>query len=124
MQKYSEAEVLNPKNKICIFTKKNMQVDLQTRLKAMLWDIPESQRLKIVDQILSDPVEMFRKDDQIFIKALNSFTWYELIRLIGKQNLPMLLTDTTIQKLFPVQRRIYYTNARRLLSKYALPAPR
>lgn len=87
----------------------------------MLWDIPENRRLEITDKILTSPVETFRKNDQLFIKALNSLKWYELTRLVGKQNLLMLLTDPTIQKLFPVQRRTYYTNARRLLSKYAIP---
>lgn len=101
-----------------------MQVDLHIKLKAMLWDIPEPQRTKIAGEILSNPVEMFRNDDQIFIKALNSLKWYELIRLVGKQNLLLLLTDSTIQKLFPVQRRTYYTNARRLLSKYTVPTSR
>lgn len=101
-----------------------MQVDLQIKLKAMLWDMPENQRVKIVSEILSNPVEIFRNDDQVFIKALNSLKWYELTRLVGKQNLLLLLTDSTIQKLFPVQRRTYYTNARRLLSKYAVPSSR
>jgi hypothetical protein len=99
-----------------------MQIELQNKLKAMLWDMPESRRIKIADEILSDPVEIFRNDDQLFIKALNSLKWYELNRLVGKQNLLMLLTDSTIQKLFPVQRRMYYINARRLLSKYTVPA--
>lgn len=101
-----------------------MQVDLPIKLKAMLWDVPENQRIKTVNEILANPLEMFRNNDQIFIKALNSLKWYELIRLVGKHNLLLLLTDSTIQKLFPVQRRNYYTNARRLLSKYAIPASR
>jgi len=101
-----------------------MQVDIHMKLKAMLWDMPELQRIKIASEILSNPVETFRNDDQIFIKALNSLKWYELTRLVGKQNLLTLLTDTTIQKLFPVQRRTYYKNARRLLSKYTVPASR
>lgn len=101
-----------------------MQVDIQIKLKAMLWDMPENQRVKIVNEILSNPVEIFQHDDQVFIKALNSLKWYELTRLVGKQNLLLLLTDSTIQKLFPVQRRTYYTNARRLLSKYAVPSSR
>jgi hypothetical protein len=88
----------------------------------MPWDIREDQRMEITDKILSNAVETFRHNDQLLIKALSSLKWYELIKLIGKQNLPALLTDSTIQKLFPVQRRIYYTNARRLLSKYSLPA--
>ena len=101
-----------------------MQVDLHTKLKAMLWDMPESERMKTVHEILANPFEMFRSNDQLFIKALNSLKWYELIRLVGKQNLLRLLTDATIQKLFPVQRRTYYTNARRLLSKYAVSTSR
>lgn len=99
-------------------------VGLDTKLRAMLWDIPENRRSEITHKILSNPVETFRNDDQIFIKALNSLKWHELIKLVGKQNLLMLLTDTTIQKLFPVQRRTYYTNARRLLSKYVVPTSR
>lgn len=101
-----------------------MQVDLHTKLKAMLWDIPEPRRFEIINKILSNPAETFRDEDQLFIKVLNSLKWYELIKLVGKQNLITLLTDTTIKKLFPVQRRTYYTNARRLLSKYAVPASR
>ena len=98
-----------------------MQVDLHIKLKAMLWDIPEDQRMKMLKDMLSKPVETFQNNDQVFIRALNSLKWYELTKLVGKQNLMLLLTDATIQKLFPVQRRTYYTNARRLLSKYTLP---
>ena len=94
---------------------------LQSKLQAMLWDIPEAKRQEIANAILSNPVSTFQQDDQLLIKALNSLKWYELIKLVGKQNLLSLLTDSTIQKLFPTQRRTYYTNARRLLSKYTVP---
>jgi hypothetical protein len=99
-----------------------MQVGLNTKINAMLWDTPESRRMEITNKILSNAVEIFRHDDQLFIKALSSLKWYELTNLVGKQNLLALLTDSTIQKLFPAQRRIYYSNARRLLSKYTIPA--
>lgn len=95
---------------------------LQSKLQAMLWDIPEAKRQEIASNILSNPVGAFQQDDQLFIKALNSLKWYELIKLVGQQNLLSLLTDSTIQKLFPTQRRTYYTNARRLLSKYTVPS--
>ena len=101
-----------------------MPIDIHVKLKAMLWDIPEPRRLEIVNRILSNPTKVFQTEDQLFIKALNSLKWYELIKLIGKQNLLTLLTDTTIQKLFPVQRRIHYSNARRLLSKYTISTSR
>ena len=99
-----------------------MQVGLDTKINAMLWDIPENKRMEISKKILSDAAETFRNNDQLFIRALGSLKWYELIKLTGKQNLLDLLTDSVIQKLFPVQQRIYYTNARRLLSKYVIPA--
>ena len=94
---------------------------LQSKLQAMLWDVPETKRQEIANTILANPVGTFLQDDQLFIKALNSLKWYELIKLLGKQNLLSLLTDSTIQKLFPTPRRTYYTNARRLLSKYSVP---
>ena len=99
-----------------------MQIDLQTKLKAMLWDIPGNKRLDIANKILSNPVETFQNDDQLLIKALNSLKWYELIRILGKQNLFNLLTDSILQKLYPIQRRTYYTNARRLLSECTISA--
>lgn len=61
-----------------------MQVDVHIKLKAMLWDMPESQRMKIASKILSNPVEIFRNDDQIFIIALNSLKWYELTKWENK----------------------------------------
>jgi hypothetical protein len=99
-----------------------MLVDVHTKLKAMLWDVPVNRRMIMADEILANPVDAFMNNDQIFIKALNSLKWYELIRLVGKRNLLMLLTDQTLQKVFPAQRRTYYSNARQLLSKYSLPA--
>lgn len=91
-------------------------------MQAMLWDVSENRRLEIANKILSNPVETLKNDDQLLIKVLDSLKWYELTGLVGRQNLLALLTDTTIQKLFPIQRRNYYKNARRLLSKYTVSA--
>jgi hypothetical protein len=99
-----------------------MQAGLHTKLNAMLWDIPLGKRSEISEKILTDPVHVFQRDEELFIKALNSLKWYELIKLVKKQNLPDLLTDSIIKKLYPLSRRTFYTNARRLLSKYSLPA--
>jgi len=99
-----------------------MQIGLQSKLKAMLWDMPESRRIELSDQILANPVQVFQNDEQLLVKALNSLKWYELTKLISKQKLLVLLSDSTIQKLYPLQRRIYYINARRLLSKYNVPS--
>jgi hypothetical protein len=97
-----------------------MESSLNAKINAMLWDIPKARRTEITQRLLEAPVETFRHDEQLFIKALGSLKWYELNRLVGKQNLFVLLTDATIQKLFPAQRQLYYSNARRLLSKYTL----
>jgi hypothetical protein len=98
-----------------------MQVELNVKLKAMLWDIPETRRLELSNEIISNPVQVFQRDEQLLLKALNSLKWYELTSLLGKENLLNLLTDSTIKKLYPDQRRTYYKNARRLLSKYFVP---
>lgn len=100
-----------------------MQVALQNKLNAMLWDLPQEKRSELANKILTDPFQVFLDNEQLFIKALNSLKWHELIKLISKEHLIALLTDSTIKKLYPVQRRTFYTNARRLLSKYAIPAP-
>jgi len=97
-----------------------MQAGLRTKLNAMLWDIPEEKRSEISDKILTDPFHIFQRDEDLFIKALNSLKWHELVKLVKKQNLSDLLTDSTIKKLYPLSRRNFYTNARRLLSKYCL----
>lgn len=99
-----------------------MHVELNTKLKAMLWDIPENRRLELSNEIISDPVQVFQRDEQLFLKALNSLKWHELTGLLGKEKLYSLLTDSIIMKLYPDQRRNYYKNARRLLSKYFVPA--
>jgi hypothetical protein len=97
-----------------------MHAGLDRKIKAMLWNIPESKRSALAEKILTDPVHMFQMDEELLIKALNSLNWYELTKLVGKQYLVRLLTDSTIQKIYPPQRRTYYINARRLLSKYSL----
>ncbi len=99
-----------------------MQADLQTKLQAMLWDLPESQRKNTIQELLSDPVSLFHQQEQLLIKALNTLSWYDLINLVGKENIGMFLSDSAIQKLFPAQRRSHYIHARRLLSKYTVPA--
>ena len=99
-----------------------MKVDLHTKIQAILWDIPVDSRLELSERILAHPVEVFSCDEHLFVEVLSSLSWYELTKLISMKDLLSLLTDSTIRKLFPKQRRTYYTNARRLLSKYSLPA--
>lgn len=99
-----------------------MESDLHIKINGMLWDLPEGRRHELTKLLLDNPVAVFRENEQVFLKALNSLRWHELIKFVGKQELLSLLTDTTIRKLFPPKRRTYYINARRLLSKYCLPA--
>jgi hypothetical protein len=99
-----------------------MESDLHKRIRGMLWDLPGSKRVELAKRIVNDAVTVFHEDEQVFLKALNSLKWHELIRLTGKEEFFSLLTDSTIRKLFPPERRIFYTNARRLLSKYCIPS--
>lgn len=93
------------------------------KIKAMLWDMPADKRDIVAREIMDNPFMTFKNNEQLFLKAMNSLSWYDLINLLGKQDLNDLLNETTINKLFPPQRRKFYHNAKRLLSKYALSTP-
>jgi hypothetical protein len=98
-----------------------MTGSIENKLKAMYWDRAPDIRNKIVSKIKENPVDALR-DEQLLIRALSTLNWYELIQLIGSDEMLKLLTDNTINGLFPESRRKFYTNAKRLLSKYTLPA--
>ena len=86
----------------------------------LLWDLPKELRDEYAKKLSRDPVRLLEEDETLFVKALNSLSWYELVELFGPEKLDSLLTDHAIEKLFPAKRREYYKNARRLLSKYSV----
>jgi hypothetical protein len=98
-----------------------MDKNLEIKLKGMLWDLPAGSREKILRHIISDPLTAF-SDEQLLIRALNSLSWYDLIGLLGHEKLFQLLNEHTINKLYPPPRRIFFKNAKRLLSKYTISA--
>jgi len=95
---------------------------LKVKLKGMLWDVQPEKRSAALNQLLQDPITAF-SNEQLLIKALNSLNWYDLINLLGVEKLQSLLTDSAISKLYPIQRRKFYTDAKELLSKYSLSTP-
>jgi len=92
---------------------------MEIKLKGMLWDLPPAKSEKLLRQIMANPHKAFQ-DEQLFIRALNSLNWYDLIQLLGHTVLIQLLSENAISKLYPHQRQVYYRNAKRLLSKYSL----
>lgn len=96
-----------------------MNGDLTTSIQTMLWDMPIEKRRDGVRKILDNPKQILH-DERMLIRALSSLSWYELVSLLGCDELMRALCDQTIARLFPPQRRKYYTHARRLLSKYAV----
>jgi hypothetical protein len=92
---------------------------LKVKLKGMLWDVKPEKRSAALNQLLHDPYLAF-SDEQLLIKALNSLNWYDLIYLLGVEKLQSLLTESAISKLYPIQRRKFYIDAKELLSKYSL----
>jgi hypothetical protein len=86
----------------------------------LLWDRPYSERRELAEALEKDPVRMFNRHNDLFVKVLNTFSWYELVELLGMEKLHQMLTDDVISKVFPAKRREYYKNARRLLSKFSL----
>jgi hypothetical protein len=100
-----------------------MHRTLENKLHGMFWDLSPAAKQEVVEKITRDPIAAFR-DEQIFLRALNTLGWYELIKLLGSDDLLKLLNDSTISRLFPEGRRKYYANAKRLLSKYTLSTSR
>jgi hypothetical protein len=100
-----------------------MQQAIENKLYGMFWDLTPAAKKEAVEKITKDPITAFR-NEQVFLRALNTLNWYELIQLIGSDNLLKLLNDTTISRLFPEGRRRYYANAKKLLSKYTISASR
>lgn len=100
-----------------------LEENLQKKLNRIFWDLPDELRTQKVEQILNNPADAC-KDRQISIRLLSSFGWYELLDLLGKEQLWQCLTDSSvISGLFPRQYQNYYQDAQRLLSKYSLPTP-
>lgn len=98
-----------------------MQKTIEHKLNAMFWDFPPAEKQKAVKRIIKDPVAAFN-DEKILIRALSTLGWYELIGLTGGSgNLLKFLNDSTINRMFPEAMRIYYKDAKRLLSKYIVP---
>jgi hypothetical protein len=103
----------------CIQRETTMNKDLKTTIQTMLWDIPIEKRAQRVQNILDNPKQAFQ-DTRLLVRALGSLSWYQMVSLLGYEELEKALSDDTISRIFPPQRRKYFTNARRLLSKYAL----
>ena len=96
-----------------------MDKSLDIKLKGMFWDLPDKQRKKLLGKILSDPLKAFH-DEQLLVRALNSLNWYDLIQILGSDNLIQLLSESAISNLYPPQRQLYYKHAKELLSKYTV----
>jgi hypothetical protein len=96
-----------------------MNKSLEIKLKGMLWDLPANQRKKSLEEILNNPQKAFH-NEQLLIRGLNSLNWYDLIQILGSDNLLKLLSESAISNLYPVQRQLYYKNAKELLSKYTV----
>jgi hypothetical protein len=100
-----------------------MDKSLEIKLKGMLWDLPSEKSERLLKRILQNPQKAFQ-DQQLLIRGLNSLNWYDLIHLLGYNNLLQLLSESVISKLYPRQRQIYYKNAKELLSKYTISSAR
>ena len=100
-----------------------MNKALEIKLKGMLWDLPVKKREKLFEQIVQDPYKAF-KDEEVLIRGMNSLNWYDLIGILGSDNLLLLLSESVISKLYPQQRRLFYRHAKELLSKYTLSPTR
>lgn len=86
----------------------------------ILWDLPLPDRKEISKALEDDAAGYLIQNKTLLVKSLHSLTWYELIELFGHQKLYEILSDELIQNIHPPKKRVWLSNARRLLSKYTL----
>jgi hypothetical protein len=60
----------------------------------------------------------------LLVRGLNSLNWYDLMQILGSDNLLLMLSENIISSLYPKQRQLYYKDAKELLSKYTLSLTR
>jgi hypothetical protein len=96
-----------------------MTASLENKLKGLFWDLPPEIRKETIIKIINDPGHIFT-NEQLLLRALSTLSWYELVELAGNRNILELLPEKVINRLFPMGRRRYYMNAKRLLSKYTV----
>jgi hypothetical protein len=96
-----------------------MESTLEKKLEGMFWDMDIPDKNEIINHILNEP-DFILNDEQIALKLINTLTWYDLIHLLGIKLFNKVLSEKMINKLFPIKRRILFSNAKKLLSKYSL----
>jgi len=79
------------------------------------WDTPCS--AEDIYRVYSGEISAISGIDKTWIyhKVLNGFRWYEVIRIFPKNELPAVLSEDVIQRLFPRQLRDKYRHVRTVL---------
>jgi hypothetical protein len=85
------------------------------QLKPLFWDYQVSE--DILQQILNDNIQNYSGIDKakIFTRLLESYSWYRIVQIIGKKNIPEILSDTFIMSIWNQSLRARYQNAKRFL---------
>ena len=96
-----------------------MDRSTEHKIDALFWDLKPVIKKRLLADIHQDPLSAL-KDETVLLRLLETLNWYELISLVGARNLYNLLSDSTLSRLFPPARRVYYSNGKRLLSKYII----
>ena len=91
------------------------KVELKRKLKLVVWDFDISAN-DCLDIFLQKKEQKGLTHAQLTAKLLNTFSWYSLLKLLGKENAKMMLRDEVICLLFPTQLRQRYQDAKRILS--------
>ncbi len=89
--------------------------DIKSSLSKINWDTPLStdELYQIFTGIKSHSGGIDKK--WIYLRILNSFNWYTVLKIIPKNELSFLLSDEIINNLFPRQLRNKYKHVRSAL---------
>jgi hypothetical protein len=91
------------------------EAGIKNYLARINWDTPVStDELYGILTGKNEPVGGIDKN-WIYIRLLNSFNWYTVLKIIPPDEIPALLSDDVINKLFPRQLRNKYRHVRSAL---------
>lgn len=91
------------------------QSEIKKKLKAAFWDT--SATGDELYEVLIGKRETIHSINKltIFSRLLNTYDWYDILKIIPPQELPLALSNEALEKLWPKNLQKKYLHARRIL---------
>ncbi len=102
---------------------KQQKQDIEYKIKNLFWDLSSEEREIEAKNIIQNPF-FISQNKALKIRVLTGLNWFDLTKLFTLSEIYQLLSDDVLNSLFPKSLRNYYSDAKRLLSKYIISSSR